>query len=144
MLGEKVIIFYIALDPMPAEATLRFKQGSHLPGITYLPVGGEWEGPSTNPVSRGKVPMPPFAEIDGASPTVAWPLQPGDALVFQQRVLHGAPGNPFNFRRHSIALVLCGDDVRYDASPGENDPPFEDPALKDGDSPWGEVFPRLR
>lgn len=144
MLGEKVINFYIALDRMPAESTLRFKQGSHRAGITYLPSGGDWEGPSTQPVTRGKVTMPPFPEIDAGFPTVGWALEPGDALVFQQRTLHAAPGNPFSYRRHAVALVLCGDDVRYDASPGTNDPPFEDPDLKDGDVPWGAVFPRVR
>ena len=142
--GTKVVNFYVALDPMPAETTMRFLRGSHRGAVEFAPVDDEWSAIPDNPLGRRQVPMPPIAELRSRCPVVGWPLQPGDALVFSQHTMHGAPGNIFDWRRHAVALVLAGDNVEYDAAPGTTNPPFVDAALKDGDSPWGAVFPRLR
>jgi ectoine hydroxylase-related dioxygenase (phytanoyl-CoA dioxygenase family) len=142
--GRNVINFYIPLDPMPAATTLRFKQGSHAPQLEYRPVDDEWSPVPSNPLAHRQVPHPPMSELHAHCPTIGWPLEPGDALVFSQFSMHAAPGNTLTTRRRAVALVLAGDGVEYDASPGLTNPPYIDPALRDGDSPWGAVFPRLR
>jgi ectoine hydroxylase-related dioxygenase (phytanoyl-CoA dioxygenase family) len=142
--GRNVTNFYVVLDPMPAATTVRFIQGSHAPGLEYRPVDDDWSAIPENPLAYRQVPHPPMSRLRAAGATIGWPLEPGDALVFSQFTMHGAPGNSLPTRRHAVALVLAGDDVAYDAAPGLTNPPFTDPALKDGAVPWGEVFPRLR
>ena len=47
-----------------------------------------------------------------------WPMQPGDALAFDFRVLHGARGNESTTRRRAFSLRLVGDDACYVDRPG--------------------------
>ena len=146
MNGLNVINFWIALDSIPAQTALMFKRGSHRrAGPVYQAYhfdgGKEYEHPV---ITRDRVEMPSFKTLDAQFDTVWWELNPGDALVFTQRTLHGAPGNTTDTRRRATNLMLLGDHVTYNAALGESDPPFKDESLADGQHPAGEVFVRLR
>ena len=146
MNGLNVINFWLALDRIPAETALMFKRGSHL-RVTPVYQAYHFDGGKNydHPViTRDRVAMPSFDELDSRFKTIWWELNPGDALVFTQRTLHAAPGNTLATRRRAANLMLLGDDVTYNAASGESDPPFKDESLEDGQHPAGEVFVRLR
>jgi len=142
--GLNVINMNIAFDYMPAETTLKFKQGSHARedplsvGPTFIP-GVEYQQSMPD-----QVPMPSQEELESRFPTIFWEVNPGDALVFYQRTIHAGPGNTLSTRRHSTAFNMAGDDATYDAREGFIDSPDIDPTLRHGDHPAGQVFPRLR
>ena len=50
-------------------------------------------------------------------------LQPGDAVVFDFRTVHGATGNQGSGRRRAFSTRFIGDDVRYIARPGRTSLP---------------------
>ena len=142
--GLQCINLWIALDRIPAETALVFKAGSHLRSDPiYLPRHFDPSVEYDQGVSRGRVPMPAFEEIDRSFPTVFWEMEPGDAVVFTQRTLHGAPGNTLDTCRRAAALLLIGDKATYNDDPGRTDPPFRDDSKRGGEHPAGDVFPRL-
>jgi ectoine hydroxylase-related dioxygenase (phytanoyl-CoA dioxygenase family) len=142
--GNNVINLNVSYDPMPAETTLKFKQGSHL-RTDALSIGPTFEpGVEYDEAMPEQVPMPTQAELDTRFRTIYWSVEPGDALIFYQRTLHAGPGNTLPTRRHSTAFNFGGDDVTYDARDGFIDSPDVDPELAHGAPPAGNVFPRLR
>jgi ectoine hydroxylase-related dioxygenase (phytanoyl-CoA dioxygenase family) len=44
-------------------------------------------------------------------------MQPGDAVVFDFRTVHGAAGNQGSDCRRAFSTLFIGDDVRYIAHP---------------------------
>jgi len=142
--GDNVINMNISYDRMPAETTLKFKQGSHRRadplsiGPTFIP-GVEYQEAMPE-----QVPMPSQQELERRFETIYWAVEPGDALIFYQRTIHAGPGNTLPTRRHSTAFNFGGDDVTYDARDGFIDSPDVDPELAHGDPPAGSVFPLLR
>lgn len=142
--GDNVINMNISYDRMPAETTLKFKQGSHRRadplsiGPTFIP-GVEYQEAMPE-----QVPMPSQEELERRFKTIYWAVEPGDALIFYQRTIHAGPGNTLPTRRHSTAFNFGGDGVTYDARDGFIDSPDVDPALAHGDPPAGSVFPLLR
>jgi len=142
--GINVINMNISFDFMPAETTLKFKQGSHARmdplsvGPTFIP-GVEYRESMPE-----QTPMPSLEELESRFPTIFWEVNPGDALIFYQRTIHAGPGNTLKTRRHSTAFNFAGDDVTYDARDGFIDSPDVDVALQHGDHPAGQVFPKLR
>lgn len=71
-------------------------------------------------------------------------LEPGDALVWNSRTFHSAPGNHLNRRRAALSLNFAGDDVTYFDIPQEPDPPVRGEGLINGDPITCETFPLLR
>ena len=53
-----------------------------------------------------------------------WAMEPGDAVAFDYRTLHGARGNESTIRRRAFSLRLVGDDARYVDRPGRTSPPY--------------------
>ena len=143
-IGKNVINMNISFDYMPAETTLKFKQGSHNRvdslsiGPTFIP------GVEYNDAMPEQVLMPSQSELDARFNTLYWEVNPGDALVFYQRTIHAGPGNTLPTRRHSTAFNFAGDGVTYDAREGFIDSPDVDPNLRHGDPPAGQVFPKLK
>lgn len=142
--GLQCLNFWVALDAIPAATTLVFLRGSHLradpvskpqhfdPGAGYAV-----------PLSVGRADMPPPETLLARFQAVWWALEPGDAVVFCQRTIHGAPANTLPTRRRAAALLLIGDGATYNADPGTSDPPFRDDSKRHGDHPAGKVFLRL-
>ena len=55
---------------------------------------------------------------------VEFEMEPGDAVAFNYKTLHGARGNTSGVRRRAFSLRLVGDDARYVTRPGPTSPPF--------------------
>ena len=72
---------------------------------------------------------------------VTFSLEPGDCLIFQAMITHGAPGNTSAGRRRAYSTRWCGDDARYRVRDGQVAIPTSDPGLKDGDEMDCDDFP---
>ncbi len=143
--GKQAIAIFLAYDHMPADTTLKFKQGSHLrDGPIYM--GSTFQkGEEYGAWMDDHIPMPPQEELDARFRTIYWEVFPGDALAFTQRTLHAGPGNTLPTRRHATSFNLIGDDIGYDARPGPVDSPGGlDPDIPHGAHPAGKVFLKLR
>ena len=70
-----------------------------------------------------------------------WPMQPGDAVLFDFRTAHGARGNEALTRRRALSLRWVGDDARYVMRPGRTSPPFPGHAMEEGQPLRKDWFP---
>lgn len=138
--GAQKVSLWLPLDPVAPEVCPRFVPGSHRweglfyprkfrDGADYDYAGDEFR---------------PVPDIDGdKSMTVAWALEPGDALAFHFRTVHDAPANTTQTRRRAIAFRWLGDDVRWRRRPGTPSPPYPDMGLdlEDGAALPDDWFP---
>jgi ectoine hydroxylase-related dioxygenase (phytanoyl-CoA dioxygenase family) len=72
-----------------------------------------------------------------------WAMEPGDAVAFNFKTLHGARGNDSTQRRRAFSLRLLGDDARYVERPGPTSPPFPGHDMKAGQKLRADWFPML-
>lgn len=135
--GEQTISFWSPLDPV-AEASLRLVAGSHRWPRPVLPK--RWLADTTfYPDPDAYMPVPdPDAE---GMEIREWAMQPGDAVAFDFRTLHGARGNESPCRRRAFSLRLVGDDARYVERPGRTSPPFPGHGMQPGDRLREDWFP---
>jgi len=130
--GDQVCSVWLSLDPVPADHGLRFVAGSHRGGYhlprKFLTAEPYWRNAET----AGFTPVPDvdalleLAPDDPARPRIlTFDVDPGDAIVFHMRALHGAPGTTgLVDRRRAFTTRWLGDDAVYALRPGETSPPF--------------------
>lgn len=137
--GEQTISFWSPLDPVK-EATLRCVAGSHRWPKPVLPT--RWLAETDfYPESDAYIPVPdPDAE---GMDIREFQMEPGDAVAFHYRVLHGARGNTADTRRRAFSLRLLGEDARYVARPGPTSPPFPGHDMQPGERLRTDWFPIL-
>jgi len=118
--GEQTLSFWAPVDPV-REASIRCVAGSHRWPKPVLPV--RWLAEDDfYPDSQSYMPVPdPDAE---GMEVLEWAMDPGDAVAFDFRVLHGARGNESQQRRRAFSVRFVGDDARYVERPGRTSPPF--------------------
>ena len=138
--GRQTVSFWSPLDPV-REASLRCVAGSHLWEKDVLPT--RWLA-ETNfyPGTQDYIPVPD-PEAEGMT-IREWQMEPGDAVAFHFRTLHGARGNLAATRRRAFSLRLVGDDARYVERPGPTSPPFPGHGMQAGDTLRKDWFPRLQ
>ena len=138
--GRHTISFWAPVDPV-TEASLRCVAGSHLWEKDVLPT--RWlKGEAFYPDPEKYMPVPdPDAE---GMPVLEWPMEPGDAVAFHYRTLHGARGNEAATRRRAFSLRLVGEDARYVERPGRTSPPFPGHGMQPGQRLREDWFPVLR
>ncbi|MCV3270492.1 phytanoyl-CoA dioxygenase family protein [Roseobacter sinensis] len=137
--GQQTVSFWAPLDPV-TDATLRCVAGSHLWPKPVLPT--RWLA-ETNfyPDSDTYIAVPdPDAE---GMEIREFAMEPGDAVAFHYRVLHGARGNTASRRRRAFSLRLLGDDARYVERPGPTSPPFPGHGMTAGMRLRTDWFPML-
>lgn len=145
VIGRDSVNFWVPFDPVPAQTALQYLAGSHLRDEPiYLMGHFDEEGSYDGVITNNRVPARSPEELDADFERIWWELQPGDALVWFHRTLHGAPANTLKIPRRAIAYIWLGDDAYYDASPGYIDPDFADPTLSHGDRLFSERFPKVR
>ncbi len=137
--GQDVISFWCPLDPV-REATLRCVAGSHLWEKDVLPTRWAKGDPFFDPAPYIPVPDPDAEDMK----VVEYEMEPGDAVVFHYRTLHGARGNTSTQRRRAFSLRLVGEDARYVARPGPTSPPFPKHNMVAGQRLREDWFPVLR
>ncbi len=135
--GTQTISFWSPLDPV-RDATLRCVAGSHLWPKDVVPT--RWVSEAAF-FEGDYIPVPdPEAE---AMRIVEFEMEPGDAVAFHFRTLHGARGNHSDTRRRAFSLRLVGDDARYVERPGPTSPPFPGHGMMAGQKLRDDWFPRL-
>ena len=70
-----------------------------------------------------------------------WATEPGDAVAFHFKTLHGARGNLSRTRRRAFSLRLVGDNARYVDRPGRTSPPFPGHGMREGQRLRDDWFP---
>ena len=107
--GRQTVSFWIPVDPVDEESTLRFVAGSHLgPWLmprSFMDAQARWfpEGSLAN--------LPDIEADPDAFPILAWVLEPGDVVAFNMLTLHSARGS--RRRRRVFSVRFLGDDVTH-------------------------------
>jgi ectoine hydroxylase-related dioxygenase (phytanoyl-CoA dioxygenase family) len=136
--GRQTVSFWSALDPV-REASLRCVAGSHLWEKPVLPT--RWLSDENFYADTGHYMPVPDPEAEGMD-IREWEMEPGDAVAFNYKVLHGARGNNNSqTRRRAFSLRLVGDDARYVERPGRTSPPFPGHEMQEGQKLREDWFP---
>ncbi len=137
--GQQTISFWSPLDPV-SRATLRCVAGSHRWKKEVLPT--RWVSEEGFFPDEGQYIPVPDPDAEGMN-VVEYEMQPGDAVAFNFRTLHGARGNQSDIRRRAFSLRLVGDDARYVERPGRTSPPFPGHDMTEGQRLREDWFPML-
>jgi ectoine hydroxylase-related dioxygenase (phytanoyl-CoA dioxygenase family) len=136
--GRQMVSFWSPLDPV-RDAALRCVAGSHLWPKDVVPT--RWVSEAA--FFEGDYIPVPDPEAEGMR-IVEFEMEPGDAVAFHFRTLHGARGNKSDQRRRAFSLRLVGDDARYVERPGPTSPPFPGHGMEAGQKLRTDWFPMLR
>lgn len=137
--GEQTVSFWVPLDPV-TEASLRSVAGSHRWPKPVLPK--RWLA-DTDFYAESDAYMPvPDPDAEGMT-VLEWAMEPGDAVAFDFRTLHGARGNTAGRRRRAFSLRLVGDDARYVERPGRTSPPYPGHGMQPGQRLREDWFPQI-
>lgn len=135
--GRQVCSIWLPLDPVAKETCVEYVAGSH-----------EWAAFSPYHFADGTpyrdtgLPVLPDIEAERERHRiVSFAMEPGDCLVFQAMIVHGAPANRSANRRRALATRWTGDDARYCVRQGEVAIPTSDPGLRHGDVMDCDLFP---
>ncbi|WP_193183608.1 phytanoyl-CoA dioxygenase family protein [Nisaea sediminum] len=137
--GMQNVSFWAPVEPVTT-ATLRCVAGSHRWEKEILPT--RWLSDTNFYPDEGDYLPIPDPEAEGMT-ILEWPLEPGDAVAFHYRNLHGARGNETTRRRRAFSLRLVGDDARYVERPGRTSPPYPGHDMKPGQKLREDWFPIL-
>lgn len=139
--GSQMVSFWVPVDPVE-EASLRLVAGSHLWEKPVLPT--KWLHEDNFFPDDGTYRPVPDPDSDPLEfKVLEWPMQPGDAVAFHYKTLHGARGNLAGKRRRAFSLRLLGDDARYVERPGKTSPPFPGHGMVPGQRLREDWFPML-
>jgi ectoine hydroxylase-related dioxygenase (phytanoyl-CoA dioxygenase family) len=126
--GYQVCSVWLPLDTVPESVSVEYVAGSH-----------KWQEFSPYHFSDGSpyqdtglAPLPDIESQRDQYDIKRFSLEPGDCLVFNAMIVHGAPGNNSKHRRRALATRWTGDDARYFRRRGEVAIPTQDPGLPDG------------
>jgi ectoine hydroxylase-related dioxygenase (phytanoyl-CoA dioxygenase family) len=138
--GLQSVSFWVPLDPIPRDRTIEYISGSHIWGKDFKPKRFDgtdlFEGDTSESIP----------DIDAKREDldiVGWEMEPGDAIAFNFRTLHGAPANNSTSRRRVISLRWVGDDAVFVKRRGTTSPAFPDLTYEDGAPFKGQEFPIL-
>ncbi len=142
--GPKTVSVWIALDYVPLEATVRFVAGSQDWGRLYYPRRFK-DGTSYSQDNQTQDHVP---DIDAGGDKYLvreWACEPGDAVLFDFKTLHGTTAAILKHRRRAIAFRWLGEDAIYLDRHGETSPPYPElkARLKSGDALPEDIFPTL-
>ena len=139
--GTQTVSLLVSLDPAPEPVGVRYVAGSHAWGQLFAPRyfrdGSTYDGTDIYTA------VPDIEGDPEAYDIRAFDLAPGDAIAFDFRILHGAPGNSRTPRRRGFSARWVGDDARYVERPNPPSPPFPEMGvdLNPGDPLDDDWFP---
>jgi len=137
--GKQTVSLWIPLDPV-REASLRLIAGSHKWDEPVRPVS--WADDSDFYDSDTEwAPVPDPDAEDNDNNVLEWSMEPGDAVLFDYRTVHGARGNTSGNRRRALSLRWVGDDARYVERSGRTSPPFPGHGMATGERLREDWFP---
>jgi ectoine hydroxylase-related dioxygenase (phytanoyl-CoA dioxygenase family) len=136
--GARTCSLWVALDHISRDIAVEYLAGSHKWGKMFKPMFF-----SGNPVNKNHAwdELPDIDAHRNDYRILGWETEPGDAIAFNFRTVHGAPANFSSGRRAAIAFRWLGDDVTYADRGGNSSPPFPGVTLKEGDKMNAPEFP---
>lgn len=138
--GRQTVSFWSPLDPV-REASLRCVAGSHRWPREVMPM--RWLSETAFYPDPDRYMPVPDPDAEGMQ-VLEWQMEPGDAVAFDFRTLHGARGNTTTARRRAFSLRLVGDDARVVDRPGRTSPPYPGHGMQAGERLRDDWFPVLR
>jgi len=142
--GMQTVSYWIPLDPVSEANTLRVVLGSHLWPKLVRPVS--WAAGQSfyaNDAEFMDLPDIDAGAADGSLAILAPALEPGDAIAFNYRSVHGAGGNTGTARRRAFSCRFLGDDVTFIERPGRTSPPYPGIGQKSGERMREDWFPTV-
>ena len=136
--GHQSVSFWIPLDPVTRDVVMECVRGSHRWGKDFRPM--RFNGTRLYENDEFEV-MPDIESMRGELDIAGWDMQPGDAIAFNFRTVHGAPGNISPRARRVFSARWTGDDAVYAERAGKGSPPFTGLTMKDGDPFDAPIFP---
>lgn len=141
--GPHTCGFWMSIDPLEAHESLEFVRGSHL-GPVHAGTSLQY-GKDTEPYYKdsGWPSLPDIESEREKWDIVSWKNEPGDAILFNPRTLHG--GGAGGGRRRTLSLRFFGDEAYYEERPGVPSPqvPGVGQTHKTGDPLRSAWFPRV-
>ena len=138
--GQQTVSMWIPLDPV-REASLRLIAGSHRWARMVRPVSWADDSDFYKGDKTEWTPVPDPDADPGQTTVLEWQMDPGDAVLFDYRTVHGARGNTGATRRRALSLRWVGDDARYVERPGRTSPPFPGHGMATGERLRDDWFP---
>ncbi|MEM7288766.1 MAG: phytanoyl-CoA dioxygenase family protein [Pseudomonadota bacterium] len=138
--AEKTVSFWVSLDPVPRERTIEYIAGSHKWEKSFRPDRFDGTPLFDNDTSEQ---VPDVDALRDNYSILGWAVEPGDAVAFSFRTLHGAPANASPTRRRVISIRWVGDDAVFAERPGKTSPAFPDLDYVPGTPFEGDEFPVL-
>lgn len=136
--GRQTVSFWVPLDAVPRARSIEYVAGSHLWGKDFKPQ--RFDGTDLFADDPNEA-VPDVDALRDDLDILGWEMEPGDAVAFNFRTLHGAPANASTSRRRVISLRWVGDDARFVRRPGTTSPAFPDLDYVDGAPFDGPDFP---
>lgn len=136
--GRQSVSFWIALDPVSRATVPEYVAGSHRWGKDFRPLRFD------NTPLYAQDAFAALPDIDAQRADlriVGEAMQPGDALAFHFRTVHGAPANRSAERRRGFSARWVGDDATFADRGGKTSPPFPDLKLRHGEPLDAPEFP---
>lgn len=144
--GDQMVRVWLCADPSPADLTVQVVRGSHRWNVVYntrtmasSPVTSERQG-EFEAAQLGDAYLPRVPDIAAHRDSfdiMRFDVQPGDALIFQSNMLHGADGREWcDHARRAFAMLWGGPELRHHRSAGKTFPPpggEPDGPIPDGD-----------
>jgi ectoine hydroxylase-related dioxygenase (phytanoyl-CoA dioxygenase family) len=138
--GMQTASYWIPLDPVTEETTLRLVLGSHLWPKLLRPK--KWAGGEDFYANDAEFMDLPEVE-SGSYAILEEALEPGDAIVFNYRTVHGARGNRGSRRRRAFSARFVGDEARFIQRPGRTSPPYPGIGQSSGERLREDWFPTV-
>lgn len=144
--GEQNVSFWLPLDPVSKNETLRLVSGSNrwpklVRPVAWLDDADFYKGKQDEYMDL------PLIEGNGDNNNeleiLEWEMEPGDAVLFDYRTVHGAKGNLQQNGRRAFSMRWVGDDACYIERPGRTSPPYPGHNMENGQRLREDWFPVL-
>ncbi len=136
--GLDNVSFWIPLDPVARAASLEIVAGSHAWGLEHRP--RRFDG-SILIEGDERADIPDIEADRSKYRVLGWEMEPGDAVAFSFRAVHGAAANVATTRRRVFSARWVGADARFLDRGGKGSPPLAHLTLTTGDRLDGPDFP---
>ncbi len=135
--GRQNVSFWITLDPVARETAMECVAGSHRWNLHRAKRFDETDLYENDNARE----MPDIDRRRGELDVVGWAMEPGDAVAFSFRTIHGAPANISSISRRAFSARWVGDDAVFADRGGKGSPPFAHVRLRDRAPLDGPDFP---
>lgn len=139
--GPNNFTIWMSPDDVPLEEGLRFFPGSHNSGKSYVPVNFK----DGTPMSDDMEVLDAQKMMNDGMNWIGWELERGDALIFDNRIIHRAVRSKNPVPRSSLSIRYLGENATLTTNFVNDTPPYSRMGLviEEGAEPPENWFPRL-